>query len=171
VAPLPKQPVATTPTVDSVRKLLDLFAAAKQAQPQQQPVSPPPVISAPPVNYIFSLRDSSNYYFAINVISGTTNLASSRFGIGQFNRTRFANITIKHDLKPVGADDQLIFVGRFYSLEDAKKYARDIIPLLPEIMKVPRDKYSFFIITKENLDKLADPKTLDSYIDYYQKYY
>jgi hypothetical protein len=62
-------------------------------------------------------------------------------------------------------------VGRFFSLEDVKVYARQIIPLLPDIMKVPKDKYSFFIITKENLDKLADKKTLDSYTDYYQKNY
>ncbi len=164
-------PPNATPSVDSVRKLLDQFAAAKQAQAQPQAVTAQPVISAPAVTYIFNLRDSSNYYFAINVSSGTTNLASSRFGVGQFNRTRFSGSTIKHDLKPVGAESQLIFVGRFYNLEDAKKYARGIIPILPDIMKVPRDKYSFFIITKENLDKLADQKTLDSYIDYYQKYY
>jgi hypothetical protein len=173
VTEVPKQvpPTKQAPSVDSVRKLLDQFAAAKQAEIQQQTPTAPPVVSAPPVTYIFSLRDSSNYYFAINVSSGTTNLASSRFGVGQFNRTRFSGSTIKHDLKEVGSDNQVIFVGRFYSLEDAKKYARGIIPVLPDIMKVSRDKYSFFIITKENLDKLADQKTLDSYIDYYQKYY
>jgi len=72
---------------------------------------------------------------------------------------------------PVEADNQLIYVGRFLSLEGVKDYARQIIPLLPDIMKVPKDKYSFFIITQENLNKLADKKTLDSYIDYYQKNY
>ncbi|MDB5087840.1 MAG: hypothetical protein JWR09_1834, partial [Mucilaginibacter sp.] len=30
-------------------------------------------------------------------------------------------------------------------------------------------KYSFFIISQENLNKLADAKLLDSYLDYYQK--
>ena len=38
-------------------------------------------------------------------------------------------------------------------------------------IKVPADKYSFFIITQENLNKLADKKTLDSYVSYYQKNY
>jgi hypothetical protein len=38
-------------------------------------------------------------------------------------------------------------------------------------MKVPKDKYSFFIITQENLNKLADQNTLDSYIEYYQNNY
>jgi hypothetical protein len=170
VVRLPKQQVAanTAPSVDSVRKLLDQFAAAKQAQQQPAPTSPLPATAA---TYIFSLRDSTNYYFVVNVSTGTTNLSSSRFGIGQFNRTRFSGSAIKHDLKPVGDDNQLIFVGRFYSLDDVKNYARSIIPLMADIMKVPKDKYSFFIITRENLDKLANQKTLDSYIEYYQKYY
>jgi tetratricopeptide (TPR) repeat protein len=123
------------------------------------------------IGSIFSKRDSSNYYFAINVNTGTTNLASSRFGIGQFNRTRFFGYNFKHQLVNAGPDDQIIYIGKFNGLEDARKYAKSIIPLLPEIMKVPKDKYSFFIITKENLDKLADQKTVDGYIDYYQKNY
>ncbi|MGZ3834548.1 MAG: type IX secretion system periplasmic lipoprotein PorW/SprE, partial [Mucilaginibacter sp.] len=112
----------------------------------------------PVVPSIFSMRDSTNYYLAINVTSGSTNLASSRFGIGQFNRTNFPAGTISHQLIRVDDDDQLIYVGRFYSLEAVKAYARAVIPLLPDIMKVPKDKYSFFIITLENLNKLNNKK-------------
>ncbi len=130
-----------------------------------QPATPVPVAKPS----IFSNRDSTNYYFTVNVNSGSTNLASSRFGIGQFNRTTYQNSPIKHQLKPVGTDNQLIYVGRFNSLNEAKDYARKIVPLLPQIMKVPADKYSFFTITQENLDKLADRKLLDSYVDYYQQ--
>jgi tetratricopeptide (TPR) repeat protein len=131
----------------------------------------PPVIVAQNIAQIFSKRDSSHYYFAINVTSGTTNLASSRFGIGQFNRIRFFGYGFKHELVNAGQDNQIIYIGRFFSLSDARKYAKSIIPVLPDIMKVPKDKYSFFIITKENLDKLADQKTVDSYINYFQKNY
>jgi len=120
---------------------------------------------------IFSLRDSTNYYFVVNVSTGATDLSSSRFGIGQFNRANYPPNAIKHQLKSVGADNQLIYIGRFYNLDEVKKYARAIIPLMPDIMKVPKDKYSFFIITQENLDKLADKKLLDSYFDYYQQTY
>ncbi len=136
------------------------------AQPKQGAVNNGGTASS-----LFSMRDSTNYYFVINVATATTNLASSRFGIGQFNRANYAGKGIKHDLAFVNPDNQLIFVGRFYSLEDAKAYARQIIPLMPDIMKVPKDKYSFFIITQENLNKLADKKTLDSYVDYYQQNY
>ncbi|MDB5129848.1 tetratricopeptide repeat protein [Mucilaginibacter sp.] len=143
----------------------------KQAEviaPPIQQIAKQPVKEMPS---IFNMRDSTNYYFVINVSTGTTNLSSSRFGIGQFNRVNFQNNTVKHQLKSVGADNQLIYVGRFTNITNVKDYARAIIPLMPDIMKVPKDKYSFFIITQENLDKLADRKTLDSYIDYYQKNY
>jgi hypothetical protein len=125
------------------------------------------VVEAPS---IFSLRDSSNYYFVVNVNTNRINLAPSRFGIGQFNRANYKDNTIKHQLKPV-AENQLIYVGRFGNLAAAKAYARAIVPLLPEIMNIAADKYTFFIITQENLDRLADKKTLDSYFDYYQKHY
>jgi tetratricopeptide (TPR) repeat protein len=150
-----------------------LTEPAKVIANQPQIMIPPTVkpVVTPPVKRtlsIFSNRDSSNYYFVVNVNSGTTNLASSRFGIGQFNRVNFERDAIKHQLKNAGPDNQLIYVGRFYNLNNVKDYARAIIPLMPDIMKVPKDKYSFFIITKENLDKLADKNILDSYMDYYQ---
>ena len=73
-----------------------------------------------------------------------------------------------HQLIDVGDENQLIYIGRFNSLGAVKDYARAIIPLMPDIMKVPKDKYNFFIISKQNLDKLNNKKLLDSYIDYYQ---
>ena len=120
---------------------------------------------------IFSMGDSTNYYFVINVNTATVNLASSRFGIGQFNRANFQEGAITHQLMDVGDDNQLIYIGRFYSLNTVKDYARAIIPLMPDIMKVPKGNYSFFIITKQNLDKLNNKNLLDSYVDYYQKNY
>ncbi len=148
---------------------------ATQPAPKQKDtvatIHPAAINNTTAVNYIFSKRDSSNYYFVINVSSGTTNLASTRFGVGQFNRTRYTRSEVIHHVKSVGENNQLIYVGRFYSLADAKDYARTIVPLLPDIMKVPKDKYSIFIITKENLDKLATQSILDSYFDYYQKFY
>lgn len=120
---------------------------------------------------LFSMRDSTNYYFIINISNDNTNPASSRFSIGQFNRTNYDGRGITHQLMQVDDNNRLIYIGRFYSLGEVKAYARAIVPLLPEIMKIPRDKYSFFIVTKENLDKLADKKTLDSYLDYYQNNY
>jgi tetratricopeptide (TPR) repeat protein len=135
------------------------------------PVQSPAVVNPPAkvISKLFNERDSTNYYFVVNVNSSTTDLSSSRFGIGQFNRTKYQGRNIVHRLKNAGADNQLIYVGRFTNLAVAKAYARDIIQFMPQIMKLPADKYSFFIITQENLDKLAARKLLDDYTDYYQQ--
>ena len=123
------------------------------------------------VSQLFNLKDSTNYYFVINVSVGDINLSSSRYGIGQFTRTHYAGLGIKHQEMDIGNDNQLIYVGKFGSLKEVKKYEEDILPLMADIMKVPKDKYSFFVITQENLNKLADKKILDNYIDYYQQIY
>jgi tetratricopeptide (TPR) repeat protein len=168
------EPKPVTPPVKE-EKASDITAVATPVITPPAQVTPQPVQSIAPsikeAPSIFSMRDSANYYFVVNVSTGTTNLASSRFGIGQFNRVNFSGNTIKHQLRSIGNNSQLIYVGRFTNLNNVKDYARAIIPLMPDIMKVPKDKYSFFIITQENLDKLADQKSLDNYIDYYQKHY
>jgi outer membrane protein assembly factor BamD (BamD/ComL family) len=143
---------------------------------QQAANNPPatnPAVNNAPVKApsIFSMRDSTNYYFAVNVSNGTANLASTRFGFGQFNRANFTNSTITHQLLSVGDNNQLIYIGRFYNLGAVKDYARAIVPLLPDIMKVPKNEYIFFIITGENLLKLKDKSTLDTYMDFYQNNY
>lgn len=175
--PVVTKPVVTTPVEkvkDSVAikappvKSKDSIAVKAPAAQIKDSITVKPLVVEPPS--IFSLGDSTNYYFVINVSTNRVNLAPSRFGIGQFNRARYTDNQIKHQLKPL-AENQLIYVGRFASLAAVKAYARGIVPLLPEIMKVPADKYNFFIITQQNLDKLADRKTIDSYLDFYQKHY
>ena len=169
-APENKRQAAIVKPPEPVQIAVPSIPAAK-APVAEVPAAKPAVADPDNAPSIFSARDSTNYLFVINVNSGTAGLSSSRFGVGQFNRANYAGTGIKHQLMPVGPDNQLIYVGRFLTLKGAKKYASGIIPLLPEIMKVPKDKFSYFIITQENLDKLADKKTLDSYVQYYQKNY
>lgn len=169
--PEPKKAAAIA-KADSAK---EVAAAPPAATPVAKPVDPllsnAVPVKKPVVSNIFSMRDSTNYYFVINIYKDNTNLAPSRFGIGQFNRTNLNDPNVKHQLMDVGNDNRLIFVGRFYSLASVKAYARAIIPLMPEIMTIPKDKYTFFIITSQNLDKLASKKILDSYIDFYQNNY
>ncbi len=162
------QPKPVAPQVTTLATVTPAPVVPPSAVAQQ-----PPNVNAPPkfVSTLFNERDSTEYYFVVNVATGTTDMAPSRFGIGQYNRANNVPTSVKHQLTNAGPDNQLIYIGLFNTLEDAKAYARNIIPLMPQIMKVPKDKYSFFIITKENLDKLASKELLDSYIDYYQKTY
>ncbi len=116
----------------------------------------------------FALRDSAICYFVVNVQDGRANLSSSRFGLGQFNRTNFASAAIKHQLKRVNNQNQLIFVGPFMNKAAALAYSREITPLMKQIMKVPEDRFNTFIITQEDLGKLEEKEDLDQYIEFYQ---
>lgn len=177
----PTQPIAVKKDSTVIAQAPVVTPPAVVAQPKpdsvvatvQPPVKRDTVAAAPVkpkfVSNLFNERDSTNYYYVINVSTGTQDLSSSRFGIGQFNRGTYKLNSIVHRLKFAGPNNQLIFVGPFKNLAAAKAYARAISPLMPDIMKVAKDKYSFFIITQENLNKLADKNLLDSYINYYEQ--
>src|SRR5690606_21995971 len=107
--------------------------------------------------------DTAEYYFAVNVMNNSVNLAPSRYGIGQFNRTRYQNTAINHQLKVVNGENQLVFVGPFKNLEEVKSYEARILPMMPEIMKVPADIYNTFIITKETIPSLTDGVSIRHY--------
>ncbi|MBE7175352.1 MAG: hypothetical protein INR69_03065 [Mucilaginibacter polytrichastri] len=175
----PQEPVSPRKTEQAARPAVKKpetpqVAQAPQAKPAEQPAVQPEKSGVKTAevevnNTPFTLTQGDNYYFVVNVASGSANLSSSRFGIGQFNRANFQGGNIRHQLKNIGSSNQLIYVGRFFSLDAVKEYARNIVPLMPEIMKVPKEQYSFFIISQENLDKLADTNLLQQYVGFYEK--
>ena len=109
------------------------------------------------------LPDSATYYFVIHVTSERVNLAPSRFGLGQFNRSRYAGAAISHQLKVVNGESQLIYIGPFPTYQQAKLYEGRILPMLPDIMKIPADYYSTFVITESNFGTLSDFDKIDDY--------
>lgn len=111
--------------------------------------------------------DKGTYYFTINVKDPHVNLAPSRYGIGQFNRSRYEKAAINHQLKLVNAENQLLFIGPFESYEEVKTYESRILSLLPEIMKVPAEDYNIFIITKEVIGTLTDGIMIRNYHQIY----
>ena len=129
-------------------------------QPPQNTPDAPPIIKE---SNIFSNSISSEYYFVINVSEASLNLNSSRFGIGQFNRANFAGDNLKHQLKNINDENQLIVIGAFENKSDLANYRNKILGLLKEIMKVPIEKYSYFLISKQNLDLLKDKTTINKY--------
>lgn len=114
------------------------------------------------------LPDSATYYFVVNVMSARANLAPSRFGIGQFNRGRYAGAAISHQVKTIDNEAQLIYIGPFPSYQDAKRYEAQILPLMPEIMKVPAEIFNTFIITETVFGTLSDFDKVDDYYLFYQ---
>ena len=120
---------------------------------------------------LFRKDDSAEYYFVVNISDPSVNLSSSRFGIGQFNRANLPGSAIKHQLKAVANQNQLIFVGPFAGKEAATTYFTNISPLMRAIMKIPAGKYNSFIINSQNLEKIIDKETLDLYVEYHKKNY
>jgi hypothetical protein len=62
-------------------------------------------------------------------------------------------------------------VGNFSNFDEAKTYASGITPQLKQIMKVPVNIYTSFIISKENFEKLTSKALLDKYIEFYKNNY
>ncbi len=164
--PVKRQVKASTSTMtvtpQTVKNIPVLPAGTENAPPQTAE-------AATVGNSLFTLTDSAEYYFVVNVTDPALNLSSSRFGIGQFNRANFAGEGIRHQLKQVNNQNQLIFTGAFLSRGRAAAYVADINPLIAQIMKIPVGKYNTFYISKENLDKLTDRGLIDQYIQFYQQ--
>ena len=115
------------------------------------------------------LPDSATYYFVINVMNNRVNLAPSRYGIGQFNRTRYSGLRISHQLKTINDENQLIYIGPFDNFDTAKAYETRITPLIPEIMKIPASLYNTFLITAPNFGTLSDFDAIDDYYIIYHE--
>ena len=166
--PTPNQkPAVTAPVNKPVEKpnATNVATPVVTTPPKAEPV-PVPVV--PKVKPPYDLPPVAEYYFVINVSDPGVTLSSSRFGIGQFNRSSFSGNPIKHQLKAIADEAQIIFVGPFENLDVAKYYETQILPLMKDIMKVPSEKYSTFVITKVELDKLTDNKKINAYLDFYK---
>jgi tetratricopeptide (TPR) repeat protein len=165
-----KEPVSQPQNVTTSRTIVTAHDITKPSAnlPQQQAspsISTPKTVIAK--SSIFSLPDTSEYYYVINVLSPGSNLASSRFGIGQFNRSNYSNVKISHQLKEVNKENQLIFVGPFQTRYEAEEYQRSINPLMKDIMKIPATNYNNFIITKDGLNKLSTRSVINDYLEFY----
>lgn len=150
--PTQKQKETTLKTPDSEQTLTESTVKASAE------------VSASP----FSLPGAAEYYFVVNITEPRYNLSSSRFGIGQFNRTHYAGVPLKHQLQDAANENELIYVGPFMAYEDVKAYETSISPLLKDIMKVPAAHYTTFVITKDGLAKLKNRQIINSYIEFYK---
>ncbi|WP_407426459.1 tetratricopeptide repeat protein [Arcticibacter sp.] len=109
------------------------------------------------------------HYFVVNILSATTNLSPSRFGIGQFNRSMYPQLAIKHQLKVVNKENQLIFVGPFQDKEEAQSYEARILPMIKTIMKIPEETYNSFVISQEGLERLNTREQIQAQIEHTTK--
>lgn len=119
---------------------------------------------------VFNLADSTHYNVVINVEDGILNLNSARYGINQFNRANYPE-SISQQLTTVGYFNQLIYIGLFSKLQDAISYSNGLKQVLPDIMKISQQAYSIFLITNDNLKKIASTELLTQYQKFYTEHY
>lgn len=174
----------TAPIAKAIQNQPGQVTAQVNSKPetkQEQKNAPVPVVNVPDLSKTtatpeikvegpFSTAKSATYYYVVAVADASLTLSSSRFGIGQFNRGNYSGSNLKHQLKEFD-NDQLIYVGNFSNFEDAKTYSNGITPQLKQIMKVPVNVYTSFIISKENFDKLTTKSLLNKYIEFYKTNY
>ncbi len=115
------------------------------------------------------LPEEGTYYFVINVNSAQLDLSPSRFGIGQFNRAHYAAGKVIHQLRLVNDENALIYTGPFSTLSDVTAYKMKISPLLAEIMKIAKERYDTFVISREALEKLNSRTSIEAYREYYKE--
>jgi len=167
----PAQEIASTlaplqPHTLSLAKPVTSIAAAPILSPVAAPLS---TSKSPGPQINFSKENElASYYFMIAVEDGSLNMSPSRFGVGEFNRSRYAESNLRHRLLEF-EKTQVIYVGVFNSLTAAKAYAAEITPQLKSIMKTAGAKYSSSIISKENLEKLESDEIYRVYEDFSNK--
>jgi len=115
----------------------------------------------------YQLPELEPYYFVVLIDDMKINLAPSRYGIGQFIRTRFPRQGYGHELSELDDSHQLIKVGVFENLETAKEFESKILNLLPQIIKIGEKKYSTFVIPKSILDMSEEVSFINDYIKKY----
>ncbi|PRY53559.1 hypothetical protein B0I27_10324 [Arcticibacter pallidicorallinus] len=149
------QTLPETRKIDPLPQTPDMHADVQHATPSPEAAIAP--------------RTPIPHYFVINILSATANLSPSRFAIGQFNRSRYPGVAIKHQLKVVNKENQLIFVGPFQDKEEAVSYEARILPMMKEIMKIPAERYNTFIISGEGLGQLNTREQIQSHIEHTTK--
>lgn len=164
-------PIVTQTTIAVAAEQNNPVPVVKEPVPVPNTVINEPKIELPVGNDLFSVEESGDFYFVVNVSDPSVNLSSSRFGIGQFNRVNLPGVVIKHQLKSISNQNQLIFVGPIAGKVAAAEYYNRISQMMAEVMKIPATKYNTFYISQKNLDKITDKDTLDKYVEFYKMNY
>jgi len=115
----------------------------------------------------YQLPELEPYYFVVLIDDMKINLAPSRYGIGQFIRTRFPRQGYGHELSELDDSHQLIKVGVFENLQTAREFESKILNLLPQIIKIGEKKYSTFVIPKSILDMSDEMSFINDYLKKY----
>ncbi|MGV3656635.1 MAG: tetratricopeptide repeat protein, partial [Chitinophagaceae bacterium] len=89
----------------------------------------------------------------------------ARNAFNRYHREKYSDIPLQATLQPLTDDDKLLLLGEFTNIQAAIDYVQKAKPVAAtEIMPwLKGDKYSFTIISADNLKLLQEKKNLDAY--------
>ena len=123
-------------------------------------IIPPPVIST------YTYDANAAHYVAVvlnkidNVYGNETKNAFNRY-----NKERYYNLPLTNEIVALDAENKLLLIGKFSNILQATEYVQKAIPLAPKeiIPWLKADKYSFTIITGNNLEVLKSKLDIGTY--------
>lgn len=129
-------------------------------------VIPPPVISS----YTY---DANAQHYVVLVLNKVDNVFGNeaKNAFNRYNKERYYNLPLTNQLLPLDADNKLLLIGNFSNILQATEYIQKAIPLAPKeiIPWLKADKYSFTIISLQNLEVLKNKPDLGNYKNFLQQ--
>jgi tetratricopeptide (TPR) repeat protein len=121
-------------------------------------------LPALPSSYSF---DPNTTHFVVIVLNKVDNVFGNeaKNAFNRYNKERYYNLPLNTQVVPLDADNKLMLIGNFSSVQQASEYATKIVPLSSKeiIPWLKADKYSFTIISERNLEILKQKTDLSSY--------
>ncbi|HVG41970.1 MAG TPA: hypothetical protein VM888_10210, partial [Chitinophagaceae bacterium] len=156
----------------------DTIAAIKPLDIVKKPTPKPtvdtavkkPVINKPTSPFTFK-PDAPHYAVIILNKVDVVFVGEAKNAYFRYNREKYANQPLAVNIQPFNDSTNFVLIGNFPSAQSAADYVLKTKPLSPtEIVPwLKGDKYTFTILSKENLDVLLNLKDMKQYAKFLEQ--
>ena len=123
------------------------------------------VIPAPTIS--FYTYDANAPHYVVVVLNKVDNVFGNeaKNAFNRYNKERYYNLPLTNEILPLDAENKLLLIGNFSNILQATEYVQKVIPLAPKeiVPWLKADKYSFTIISSQNLEVLKKKLDLGNY--------
>jgi hypothetical protein len=148
----------------------ELMAKAREEEQMLRERGEFRVVDTGTSNALFSSGINSAQSFVLAVKDSRMSLRQVLTGFAQFNSDEFKDWNLSSELKQAG-DYQLLVVKGIPSLNEAMSYFRKVVITRSLFEPLGQTTYRNFLITGENLQKLAEENKVEDYIEFFRTNY
>ncbi len=134
------------------------------------PPKPETTIAPTPGVVTFNKNIRIKHYIVVDVLDAKQNIAQAFASLTQYFYLNFEPGKIQLNLRLIG-NNKLIIAGTFDEKNKSAAVLKELQAKLPDLMKLPEEKYTSFIISEPNLQLTNTPETLAQYLKYYKEQY